>query len=104
MELSEHETILIFNDADLKEGFFRFSTTKLTEWNKLLKIVGSVDYLMDLRINEARGRVTGWQCKIPRSYLSKSGWKVGRKRSGKVLNDVERAKLRARLVNGKKKG
>lgn len=102
MELAESETIILINDGDLKDGFFRFSTTKLTEWTKLLKIVKSMDNLSDIKMTEARGRVTSWQCKIPRSYLSSAGWKIGKK-VPKVLSEEEKARLADQLKRGREK-
>lgn len=43
MEPAERETIILINDADLEDGFFRISTTKKAVYDSLLEKIGPDD-------------------------------------------------------------
>lgn len=78
---SEHETILILNDEDLKHGFFRFSTTKLNHFTRLCKRIGGEENLLGIETSFSGRRISSWNCRVPKAYLSKATWGV---RRGKI--------------------
>lgn len=43
MESAERETVIVINDADLEEGFFRISTSKKQVYETFLKRIGPDD-------------------------------------------------------------
>lgn len=78
--MSDNETIILINDGDVAEGFFRFSTSKPKQFAKLCKRVGGEGNLLDVQISTQGSKVTSWTCKVPVAYLSKRNWSIGPKR------------------------
>lgn len=80
--MSDNETIILINDGDVSEGFFRFSTSKAKQFAKLCKRVGGEGNLLDVQVSTEGSKVTSWTCKVPIAYLSKRNWSIGPKRKG----------------------
>lgn len=76
MEASKHETIILINDAEAKEGYFRFSTSKLASYTRLLKRIGGEAKLLDLQTQSDGRTIVGWQCRVPIEFLSKRSWAI----------------------------
>lgn len=72
LSISERETIILFNDADIKAGFFYFSTTKKSNWTNFLKRIGGKEKLISVRYDlSINGEVRCHTAKTPVCYLSK---------------------------------
>lgn len=82
----EDETILILNEGDKKEGFFRFSTTKFIDFERLCRRVGGVENLLEVRTSTEGKRVISWVCKVPFKFIVINSWKVGKRRVVTVNN------------------
>jgi hypothetical protein len=82
MSDSENETIILINDADVADGFFRFSTSKPKQFAKLCKRIGGEAKLISVQHSTQGARVVSWTCKVPIAYLSKTSWGIGPKRKG----------------------
>jgi hypothetical protein len=78
--MSDSETVILINDGDIADGFFRFSTTKPKQFAKLCKRIGGEGNLLDLQVSTQGARITSWVCKVPIAYLSKRNWSIGPKR------------------------
>lgn len=81
MEASEHETIILINDADVKEGFFRFSTSKISDFNRLVRRVKGEENLVSVSKHVQGKMVTNFIVCVPIRFLSKT-WAIGVKRKG----------------------
>lgn len=86
MKATEHETIILLNDADLAEGYFQFSTTKELQFRKLCKRIGGEANLLDVKTSSANGAITGWLCKVPSIYFSKATFAIRQKSQARVGN------------------
>lgn len=82
MEANEHETIIIINDGDMKEGFFRFSTSKASDFSRLCRRVGGEENLRSISKHSQGSKVTQFIATLDRKYLSRATWGIGRKRKG----------------------
>lgn len=80
MEINEQETIILINRGNIKDGYFRFSTSLTADWNRLLKRVGGEDQLSEVRLTTQSGRVTSYTARVPAKFLSKRTWSIGRPR------------------------
>lgn len=98
----DHETIILINQNDLNQGFFRFSTTRFADYKRLLKIVGNENNLLSLKTNINKGKVIEWLCQIPIDYLDKNSWKIRRKVKHTLTNDQKEA-MRERFNKIRKK-
>lgn len=67
-----HETIILLNEADLREGYFAFSTSKEAHFLRLCRRVGGVENLLEVKTSERDGKITWWSAKVPVKYLSKT--------------------------------
>jgi len=76
----ENETIILINDGDVAQGFFRWSTTKPKQFAKLCKRVGGEERLLEVKLSHHGARITSWTCKVPVEYLSKRNWSIGIRR------------------------
>jgi hypothetical protein len=72
MGIEEQETVVLFNRADMREGYFRFYTSVSADNDRIKKVVGK-----DL-IQFGKGK--GWDYKVPIKYYRKACFGVGRKR------------------------
>lgn len=79
----EDETVIVINEADKREGFFRWSTTKASDFTKLIRRVGGAEKLLDVKTHTHGKRVTSWVCQVPIEFLSRSSWGIGKKRKGR---------------------
>ena len=96
--MSDNETIILINDGDVAEGFFRWSTTKPKQFTKLCKRIGGEQNLLDLKLSHTGNKITGWVCKVPIEFLSKRNWSIGpkRKASGRSPSFVRKHVLEAK--------
>jgi hypothetical protein len=78
--MSDNETIILINDSDVAEGFFRWSTSKPKQFTKLCKRIGGEDKLLEVKLTNHGSKITSWACKVPVEYLSKRNWSIGPKR------------------------
>jgi len=78
--MSDNETIILINDADVALGFFRWSTTKPKQFAKLCKRIGGEEKLLEIKLSHQGNKITSWVCKVPIEYLSKRNWSIGPKR------------------------
>lgn len=75
-EKSEQETIVLLNRNDLDEGFFVFSTSQKSHFDKLCKRVGQ-ENLISVRVDyDEKGNPAWYDCKVPSIYLSKTNFGV----------------------------
>ncbi len=81
METNEHETIIIINDGDMKEGFFRFTTTKASDFSRMCRRIGGEENLRSIAKHTQGSKVTAFIATLDRKYLSKT-WTIGKKRKG----------------------
>jgi hypothetical protein len=88
--MSDNETIILINDADVADGFFRFSTSKPKQFAKLCKRIGGEDKLLEVKVSTQGTKVTSWVCKVPIAYLSKRNWSIGPKRKGSARSFTPR--------------
>jgi hypothetical protein len=82
MVITRHETIIVIKDSDVKEGFFRFYTTKLSNFKKLCKRIGGEQNLISVETTSTKREISSWDCRVPRAYLSKATWGVAKERTG----------------------
>lgn len=78
--MSDNETIILINDSDVANGFFRWSTSKPKQFSKLCKRIGGEDKLLEVKLSHQGSKITSWVCKVPVEYLSKRNWSIGPKR------------------------
>lgn len=100
MHLLDHETHILINENDWKQGFFRFSTTRLTDFNRLCRIVGGEAKLRSFRTNSHKGRIVEWICEVPSEFIGKSNWKIGRKRISN-MTDTQKAAVKERFAQSR---
>lgn len=72
MALSETETIILINAQDLKEGFFRFGTSKHSHFEKLCRRIGGEENLVAVEREGLANNTAYWNCRVPKSYLSQT--------------------------------
>lgn len=82
----DDETIIICNEGDRREGFFRWSTTKANDFEKLKRRVGGEQELINVVVTTDGKQVTSWMCKVPIRFLSRAHWGVGKKKAGNAKN------------------
>lgn len=90
MANSDNETVIVINDQDYEEGFFRFYTSKRNHYDKLLSRIGGEENLIKLK---AVG--SSWDCWVPVKYFLRSTFGIGQKRQ---VSEEQRAKLTERLA------
>lgn len=75
--MSDMEMILLVNDGDMAEGYFRVSTTKEATFNRLCKRIGGKDKLLELKESKSsEGKTVCWNMKLPRKMLSVTSFGV----------------------------
>lgn len=94
METSEHETIILLNQGDLAEGYFWFSTTKESIFNKLCNRIGGKDKILEVKVSH-----DCWNCKLPRKFWKGASMCIGKPRA---ISDSQRDALRTRGFKGRK--
>lgn len=67
-----NETIILLNEADLREGYFVFSTSRDTHFVRLCKRVGGAENLLEVKLSKRDGKVTWYSAKVPVKYLSRT--------------------------------
>ncbi len=102
MSILDQETIILINENDWKEGFFCFSTTRLTHFNRLIRLIGGTQNLHNFKTNSQGGRVIEWVCQVPIEFISKNSWKIGKK-TKRVMTDEEKIALAERLSGSRTK-
>lgn len=92
MEKNEQETIILINEGDMAEGFFRVSTTRENVFNRIEKRVDD-DFHTPVEISyDIKGRPCCWIMKIPKKYLSKRTFGIGKPRK---VSEEQRERMRA---------
>lgn len=76
MALEEQETVMVANRSDMQAGFFRFSTTRESDYRKLIKKIGGEDKLFSVQKQMLSGKVTAWNCRVPVTFLSKTNFGI----------------------------
>lgn len=66
MGYEEQETQILINQADLKEGFFTFGTSRQCDYNKLIRKVGESRVLNTRISHDPEGNPVYWSCKVDR--------------------------------------
>lgn len=66
MSTSDIETIILINEADRREGYFRFGTSNPAHNRKLLRRVGDIRP----KISKSAGEPVWWEYKLPIKLLS----------------------------------
>jgi len=92
MEKSISETIILLNDGDIELGFFRFSTSKQSAFNKMMKRIGDDTFEPVYISKDIKGNPREWIVKIPVKYLSKRTFGIGKPRQI-TLTDEQRKVL-----------
>lgn len=72
MSLSESETIYLVNEQDLKEGYFQIGTSLPRVYNRVIKRLGKENLLSEEIRKDREGKVTWYQMRIPRRFLSRN--------------------------------
>jgi hypothetical protein len=99
---ADNETIILLNDADLRDGYFRFYTTKEIDLNRLFKITGG-SLFEPMRVTKTKeGLTTSWDCKVPVSFLQRSRWSIRKKRVIAPMSEEKKAAMVANLRKGAK--
>ena len=96
------EIVLIINDADRAEGFFRFSCTKRSDWERLIRKVGKGSIIKEYH-STLKGEVTQYNALVGIEHWNSRGLGVRshkRKLSPKAL-EIARRNL-ARMRAGKR--
>ena len=70
MELSERETVIMINYADLAEGYFVFGTSIPAHFRKLCSRIGGKTNLLDLKTETILGKTVWWECTVPKYFLA----------------------------------
>lgn len=70
MANAEIETIIIINDADRAEGFFRIGTSNPSHRRKIEKRAGRHGQLVRESKDSSTGKTTWWQYQLPYRFLS----------------------------------
>lgn len=65
--MSENETVIIVNDEDRADGFFTFSTTIKSHYERIKKL-GE----FPTKIDTYRGKPRSWIVRVPIAYISRS--------------------------------
>jgi len=77
MAIEDQETIITVNEADWRDGYFTFGTSRPADFQKLIRRCPK-DKLIDLRESTREGKTTYWNCKVPSEYLSRSTFSLRR--------------------------
>lgn len=93
MSYDEQETLIRLNQADLKEGWFSFGTSRQCDFEKLIRRIGSENVLSVTESKDREGKTTFWNCKVSSKCLSRANWGI-RRRTNTALNLSGHAKLR----------
>ena len=94
LEAAERETIILLNDADKKEGFFRFSTSKHNDRLRFLKRVGGLEKLVKFHYEyDDYGTPIWFEAFVSLKYLSSATFSI---RKGKAPKEVIALVKRAR--------
>ena len=97
METSEQETIIVVNQADIRDGYFRFNTTRRKDFERLCKRVGGKENLLATSEGKDKdGSVTSWRCKVPARFWKAAAFGIGIKRVSKGNPAALQAALAAR--------
>lgn len=67
---AEMETLILINRQDSRAGFFTFSTTNKSDYERLIRRIGGVGELISLDVSKSRGRVVQWIAKVPIKFYS----------------------------------
>lgn len=71
MEDSEKETIIVVNESDRQEGFFRFGTSNISDFKKLQRLLRQESAIIVKRSLTPKGKVSYWDVKVPIKYLGR---------------------------------
>jgi hypothetical protein len=93
----DNETIILINDADLRDGYFRFYTTKELDYNRLLKIAGDSLFSPTKVTQTKDGLTTSWDCRVPVSFLQRRRWLIRKKRVIPPISEEKKAEMVANL-------
>ncbi len=96
MEPAERETIVLINDADLEDGYFRISTTKKKVYEMMLKRIGPDEVVSTKVTLSANGDFSEGNIRCRSSRLAPLRLLVKRATPtgiAKVLSDSQRAAL-----------
>lgn len=91
MSHEETETVIVINEADRREGFFRFGTSNIGHLKKLYKRVGK-EYPVLLHESKKDGEITWSEFKVPYHSLAST---LGLK---KKVGPKSRAPMRATKI------
>ena len=70
MEHGDKETIILINDLDRKQGFFKFSTSKVQDFTRFCKRIGGEENLIDIKYSRQGSEIVEYNCKVPIRYFS----------------------------------
>lgn len=85
--IEEQETHILINKADLREGYFRFTTSSAVDFKRLVNRIGGESKLLELTVHgktdEETGKkhITEWIAKVPAEYISLTTFGIRIKRS-----------------------
>ncbi len=93
-----NETIILINEEDMKEGYFRFGTSIRHHIDKLIRVVTRKHLISYKENKDAKGRVVWWDVKVPVRFLSKGSFYIRRPVAGRqILTEQKRGVLRDRM-------
>ena len=91
MELCEKETTILMNDADIRDGFFHFGTSKRNHYERIKKTFP--EYIIEESTERIDNTAVYWNLKLDACLLTKKGFAI---RKPRVISDELRLKLQAR--------
>ena len=103
MENSENETIIILNKADIREGFFRFSTSSKVDFSRLCKRIGGEQSLRKLTLSTQENgvKIVEWICEVPIEFLSMTTFGIRMKNKMSFEERKKKADRARELFKGK---
>lgn len=104
MENCERETIICLNDADKLDGYFVFGTSIKAHWDKVVRRVGGLSSLMEVRMDQGpAGDIRYWSCRVPIEFLDPYLGVRGKKRR-RAISEADRQELieRMKRINAEK--
>lgn len=90
----ENETIILVNDADRADGYFRFSTSKEAVWKRVCRRIGGEAMVTDVRRSLKGHLCTNWQGKIPIRFLSST---LGIRKAGAKKRTITKQQFKKKV-------
>lgn len=90
MYIGEKETIITINDADMREGFFYFGTSKRHHYDRIKKLLKE-EHIVEEKIHYHGAAPSYWSMKLRSDCLTKRGFSI---RPPRTYSDSQREIMR----------